>query len=73
MKLLVISAARGIGRNRVEPALDQEHAVASLVRNPRRLDIRQEQLTVVAGDILDPAAVRTTGAFFRTKSLIRFC
>ena len=58
MKLLVIGATRGIGRNLVEQALDQEHEVAALVRNPQRLNISHERLTVVAGDILDPAAVR---------------
>ncbi len=58
MKLLVIGATRGIGRNLVEQALDQEHEVAALVRNPQRLNISHKMLTVVAGDILDPATVR---------------
>ncbi len=58
MKLLVIGATRGIGRNLVEQALDREHEVAALVRNPQRLNIGHKMLTVVAGDILDPATVR---------------
>ena len=58
MKLLIIGATRGIGRNLVEQALDQEHAVTALVRNPRRLSISHEKLTVIAGDILDPEAVK---------------
>ena len=58
MKILVIGATRGIGRNLVEQALDQDHEVAALVRNPRRLNISHKMLTVVAGDILDPATVR---------------
>ena len=31
MKLLVIGAKRGIGRNLVEQALDQEHEVAAIL------------------------------------------
>jgi putative NADH-flavin reductase len=58
MKLLVIGATRGIGRNLVEQALDQEHEVTALVRNPRRLSISHEKLAVIAGDILDPEAVK---------------
>jgi putative NADH-flavin reductase len=57
MKLLVIGATRGIGRKLIEQALDQDHEVAALVRNPRRLNISHERLGVVAGDILNPAAV----------------
>ena len=58
MKLLVIGATRGIGRNLIEQALDQDHEVAALVRNPQRLNFSHERLTVVTGNILDPAAVR---------------
>ena len=57
MKLLVIGATRGIGRNLIEQALDQEHEVAALARNPQRLNLSHERLRVVAGDILDPATV----------------
>lgn len=57
MKLLVIGATRGIGRNLIEQAIDRKYAVTALVRNPGRLNIRHERLTVVAGDILDPEAV----------------
>ena len=58
MKLSIIGATRGIGRNLVEQALGQEHAVTALVRRPQRLGINHERLTVVAGDILDPEAVK---------------
>ncbi len=45
MKLLVIGATQGIGRNLVEQALDREHAVTAWLRNPRRLSINQRALT----------------------------
>jgi putative NADH-flavin reductase len=57
MKLLIIGATRGIGRNLVEQALDQKHAVTALVRRPQGLSINHERLTVMPGDILDPEAV----------------
>jgi putative NADH-flavin reductase len=58
MKLLIIGATRGIGRNLVEQALDQKHAVTALVRRPQRLNINHKRLTAVPGDILDPPAVK---------------
>ena len=58
MRLLIIGATRGIGRHLVEQALEQKHAVTALVRDPQRLSINQERLTVVTGDILDPEAVK---------------
>ena len=57
MKLLVIGATRGIGRNLVEQALDEGHSVRALVRDPERLPVRHERLDVVKGDIRDQAAV----------------
>jgi len=58
MKLLVIGATRGIGRCLVEQALDEDHAVAALVRNPARLPLSHDRLKVVKGDIRDRAAVK---------------
>ena len=58
MKLLVIGATRGIGRRLVELALDEGHSVTALVRDPQRLPISHEQLSVMTGDILDPESVQ---------------
>lgn len=58
MKLLVIGATRGIGRNLVEQALDEGHSVRALVRDPGRLPLSHDRLQVVKGDIRDKEAVR---------------
>jgi len=55
--MLIIGATGGTGRELVTQALARGHVVTALVRNPDRLKIRHEKLTVVKGDVLDPAAV----------------
>lgn len=57
MKLLVVGATRGIGRNLVEQALDRGYAVTALVRDPRRLPMNHERLAMLEGDIRDRQAV----------------
>jgi putative NADH-flavin reductase len=57
MKLLVIGATRGIGRRLVELALDEAHTVRALVRDPGRLPVSQDRLSVIKGDIRDSEAV----------------
>ena len=57
MKLLVIGATRGIGRRLVELALDECHTVRALVRDPGRLPVSQDRLSVIKGDIRDREAV----------------
>ncbi|MGQ9919982.1 MAG: NAD(P)-dependent oxidoreductase [Desulfobacca sp.] len=57
MRLLIIGATRGIGRQTVEQALRQGHEVTVLARRPARLPIHHDQLTVQPGDILDEASV----------------
>lgn len=62
MKILVIGATRGIGRQVMEQALDQGHRVTVLARKPQSLDRQSEQLRVLPGDILDPEAVEAAVA-----------
>jgi putative NADH-flavin reductase len=57
MKLLVFGPTGGTGRHMVEQALAQGHAVTAFVRNPARFDLRHANLTVVAGDVMDPATI----------------
>ena len=57
MKILIVGATRGIGRNVLEQALAAGHAVTALVRDARRLDAQHERLKVVQGDVLDADSV----------------
>jgi len=59
MKLLVVGATGGLGKELVGRALGQGHEVTVLVRDPARLEARDEHLRVVRGDVLDPASVES--------------
>jgi len=57
MRLLVIGATRGAGQQVMQQALAAGHTVTALARDPARLDVRHERLSVVRGDVLDPATL----------------
>lgn len=58
MNILIIGASQGIGRQLVDQALKAKHAVTAMARHPEKIPQPREGLRVVAGDILDPGAVR---------------
>ena len=60
MKLAVFGASGRTGRPLVEQALAGGHEVRALVRDPSRMPMRHERLTVVRGDVLDASKVRET-------------
>jgi putative NADH-flavin reductase len=57
MRLLVIGATRGIGRCLVELALNQDHNVTALVREPGQMPVSHDRLRVIKGDIRNREAV----------------
>jgi len=57
MRLLIIGATGGTGRELVEQALERGHQVTAFVRTPARLRLAHERLTVVRGDVLDRSSV----------------
>ena len=57
MKLLIFGATGGTGRKLVEQALEQGHAVTAFARDPGKVKTTHLNLTVVKGDILEPASV----------------
>jgi len=57
MNLLVIGATGGTGRAIVEQALSQGHNVTAFVRNPAKMRIKQDRLTVVQGNVLNYESV----------------
>jgi putative NADH-flavin reductase len=57
MRLLIVGATGGTGRQLVRQALERGHHVTALARNPSRLEVRHERLAVVQGDVLDAPSV----------------
>src|SRR6266436_9262191 len=57
MRLLIIGATGGTGRELVKQALERGHQVTAFVRTPARLRLAHERLTVVRGDVLDRSSV----------------
>lgn len=53
MNLLVFGATGGTGRALVRQALDHGHAVTAFARDPNKVTIRHEKLSIVQGDILN--------------------
>jgi putative NADH-flavin reductase len=58
MNLLIIGATRGIGFQLLEQALQAEHVITALVRDPQKMPKQHDRLRVVQGDILDLEAVQ---------------
>lgn len=59
MRLLVIGATGGTGKQLVQQALAQGHQVTALVRTPAKLEIAHARLRVLRGDVLDEASIET--------------
>ncbi|MRG60729.1 NAD(P)H-binding protein [Agromyces sp. CFH 90414] len=58
MTTIALFGATGkTGRRVLHRALDAGYDVRALVRDPDALDVQHERLTVIRGDVLDPAAV----------------
>lgn len=59
MRVLVIGATGGTGRELVQQALAQGHQVTAFVRDPAKLQIEHANLRVAKGDVLDYATVES--------------
>jgi putative NADH-flavin reductase len=58
VKLTVFGATGGVGRELVSQGLAAGHRVTAYVRNPAKLNLDHPELTVIAGELSDAAAVR---------------
>ncbi len=56
MKILIIGAARGVGRHLAEQALADGHHVTGLVHDPLSTGVLRGNLRLVGGSIVDPDA-----------------
>jgi uncharacterized protein YbjT (DUF2867 family) len=57
MRVLVIGATGGTGREVVKQALEDGHDVTALVRNPAKFPLTHERLSVVRGNVMDAASI----------------
>ena len=53
MKILIIGASRGIGKALLEEALNEDHQVRVLARNPDNIEMVDSRLDLVQGDVRD--------------------
>lgn len=59
IRVLVIGATGGTGRELVQQALAQGHQVTAFVRDPAKMQIEHANLRVAKGDVLDYATVES--------------
>ena len=57
MKLTIFGATGNTGAELVKQALEKGHQVTAFVRDPSRLTIKHDQLSLVTGDVFDPESV----------------
>ena len=57
MKILILGATGSVGRHLVPQALERGNEVTALVRDTRKVSLRNPRLRLVEGDALDSAAV----------------
>lgn len=58
MRVTVIGATGGTGRQLVEQALARGYEVTAFVRNPTRLPLKHDALRVAVGNVLDRASIQ---------------
>lgn len=59
MKLLIFGSTGSVGRQVVNQALEQGHAVTAFARDATKLGIGHNNLQFAEGDVMDPASVET--------------
>lgn len=57
MRILVVGATGGTGREIVQQALERGHHVTALARDPARVRAVHDRLTVARGDVMDAASL----------------
>jgi putative NADH-flavin reductase len=57
MRLFILGATGGIGRQLVDQALERRHRVTAFVRSPQKLSAARDGLTVIQGDVRNADAM----------------
>lgn len=58
LRILVYGATGKVGTHVVDEALQRGHLVTAVSRDPSRINKQHDNLSVVAGDLLDPESIR---------------
>lgn len=59
MRLLIIGATGGTGRQLVAQALERGHKVTAMARRPAKIEVRHERLTILQGNVMDYNSLET--------------
>ena len=59
MRLLIIGATGGTGKELVKQSLERDHTVTAFVRKPEKLKIEDDQLKIFTGNVLDPDSLNS--------------
>ena len=59
MKILILGATGPTGQQLLTRALDQLNEVTVLVRNPSKLNLQNQRLRIIKGDVLDNQVLLT--------------
>jgi putative NADH-flavin reductase len=57
LRILVYGATGKVGRHVVDEALQRGHTVTAVSRDPSRIERQHDNLSAVAGDLLDPQSI----------------
>ena len=57
MKIIVFGATGGTGREIVKQALERGHDVTAFVRNPDKVKMTHERLSIEKGNVMDASSV----------------
>jgi len=59
MKILIIGATGGTGKELVIQALERDFEVTAFARNPSKLKFKHERLKIILGNVLNPESVNS--------------
>src|SRR5256714_13142707 len=59
LRILIIGATGGTGRELVRQALEQGHQVTALVRKPKKMKLEHPNLRIAQGNVLDYASIES--------------
>ena len=59
MKIVIFGATGGTGRKLVEQALQQGHMVTAFARDPGKIKVSHQNLSVAKGNVLDADSVKS--------------